>query len=301
MYRVWNGRSSDTKVNKTPYNVMITSSILKRLTISGCKVNIELYGSLSSPVISKRSTIEKILNILLLRQKESLRCGGDLNPKEVPQRTKIRHKKLIPKTSLNKGNALRVITNDDHVVHIKEKSPITMWHVDKESRIMCIIEKTNSCDHRGKMLKPSMRSLLKATKGATKVTNHTLRDRIPRLWTHVNILMQLTIKKCILHIKLRDGPFPNRSHSKKSVNSAPRRNMSKSLIIIMTLLLLKITSNKTSLIALKRIIRTGLNLIEPLASDRMNKWGDRAQDPMCQTAQEQQSPQPLHAIIPDEK
>jgi hypothetical protein len=61
----------------------ITSRILKRLTISGCKVNIELYGSLSSPVISKRSLIERILNILLLRQKEPLRRGGDLNPKEV--------------------------------------------------------------------------------------------------------------------------------------------------------------------------------------------------------------------------
>jgi hypothetical protein len=37
--------SSDTKVNKTPYNVMITSRILNRLTISGCKMNIELHGS----------------------------------------------------------------------------------------------------------------------------------------------------------------------------------------------------------------------------------------------------------------
>jgi hypothetical protein len=61
----------------------ITSRILKRLTISGCKVNIKLHGSLSSPVISKRSLIERILNILLLRQKEPLRRGGDLNPKEV--------------------------------------------------------------------------------------------------------------------------------------------------------------------------------------------------------------------------
>jgi hypothetical protein len=55
--------------------------------------------------------------------------------------------------------------------------------------------KTSSCDHRGKMLKPSPRSLLKTIKGAMKVTNHALRDRIPRWWMHVNILMQLTIKK----------------------------------------------------------------------------------------------------------
>jgi hypothetical protein len=102
------------------------SRILKRLTISGCKVNIELHGSLSSLVISKRSLIKKILNILLLRQKEPHRCEEDLNPKKVPQRTKIRHKKLITKMSLNKGNVLRVIISDGHVVHVKkEKSPIT--------------------------------------------------------------------------------------------------------------------------------------------------------------------------------
>jgi hypothetical protein len=68
--------------------------------------------------------------------------------------------------------------------------------------------KASSYDHRGKMLKPSPRSLLKAITRATKVTDHTLRDRIPKWWTHVNILTQLTIKKDILHIKLRDGPFP---------------------------------------------------------------------------------------------
>jgi hypothetical protein len=104
----------------------ITSRILKRFTISGHKVNIELHESLSSPVISKRSTIKKIFNILLLRQKELLRRGGGLNPKKVPQRAKIRHKKLITKTSLDKNNILRVITSDDHVVHVKkEKGPTT--------------------------------------------------------------------------------------------------------------------------------------------------------------------------------
>jgi hypothetical protein len=109
--------------------------------------------------------------------------------------------------SLNEGNVLRVITSDNHVFHIKkEKSPTTRRHVDEESRIMSAGRKTSSCDHRGKMLKPSPMSLLKAIKGATKVTNHTLRDRIPRWWMYVNILTQFTIKKDILYIKLRDGP-----------------------------------------------------------------------------------------------
>jgi hypothetical protein len=50
-------------------------------------------------------------------------------------------------------------------------------------------------------------------------------------------------------------------------------NRSKSLIIITTLLLLKITGNKTRLIALKRIIRASLNLIDPLIINQMNMWG----------------------------
>jgi hypothetical protein len=145
--------------------------------------------------------------------------------------------------------------------------------VDKESRIMSDDRKTSNYDHRGKTLKPSPRSLVKAIKGATKVTNHTLRDRILMWWTHVNVLTQLTIKKCILHIKQRDGSLPNRRHSKKSANSGHMSNKSKSLIIIMTLLLLKTTSNKTSLIVLKRTIRASLNLIDPLISDPTNTCG----------------------------
>jgi hypothetical protein len=274
IYKIRNVGSNDTKTNKTPYNVTITSRIFKRLTINGCKVNIELHGNLNSPVISKRSSIEKILNILLLRQKEPLRRGRDFNPKKVPQRTKIRYKKLITKISLNKGNILRVITSDDHVIHIKkETSPTTGWHVNEESQIMNASRKTSSCDHRSKALKPSPRSLLKAIKGTTKMTSHTLRNIIPRWWMHVNILMQLTINKGILDIKLRDGPLSNRSHFKKSVNSGHMSNRSKSLIIITTVLLLKTTGNKASLIALKRIVRVSLNLIDTLTSDRMDTWG----------------------------
>jgi hypothetical protein len=138
-----------------------------------------------------------------------------------------------------------------------------------ELELVCGCTRSSGCRHnyKGKALKPSPMSLLKNIKGVMKVTNHTLRDRIPRWWMHINILTQLTIKKSILYIKLRDGPLLNRSHNKKSVNSDHMSNKSKSLIIIMTLLMLKTTSNKTSLIALKRTVRESLNLIDPLTSD----------------------------------
>jgi hypothetical protein len=45
------------------------------------------------------------------------------------------------KMSLNKDNVLRVITSDDHVVHVKEKSSTMRRHVDKKSRSWALAEK----------------------------------------------------------------------------------------------------------------------------------------------------------------
>jgi hypothetical protein len=87
---------------------------------------------------------------------------------------------------------------------------------------------------------------------------------------YVNLLTQLTIEKCVLNIKLRHSPVANRSHGKKSAHGGHMSHMSKGLIIIMALLLLEATSHKTRFVALKRSIRAGLNLVDPLACDGTN-------------------------------
>jgi hypothetical protein len=46
--------------------------------------------------------------------------------------------------------------------------------------------------------------------------------------------------------------------------------MSKGLIVVVTMLLLKTMSNKTGLITLERAIRASFGLINPLACDRMS-------------------------------
>jgi hypothetical protein len=99
------------------------------------------------------------------------------------------------------------------------------------------------------------------------MTNHAIRIRVPWRRLHVNLLTKLTIKKCILNIKLRHRPVANRGHSKKSAHSGHMGHRGKSLIIVTTLLLLKATSHKTRFVALKRAIRAGLNLVDPLACD----------------------------------
>jgi hypothetical protein len=159
---------------------------------------------------------------------------------------------------------MRVTTSDDHV-DIEECLP-TRRSVNKEGGIMITGLKTSINDNRGKVLKPGTRSLLEAVKRAMQPANHTIRDRVPWRWLHVD-LTQLTIKKGILDIKLENGPLSNRSNNKKSPNSGHVGNRGKSLIIVTTVLLLKTTRHKTILVALKRAIRSSLDLIDPLASN----------------------------------
>jgi hypothetical protein len=138
----------------------ITCWIRKRITISRTKLDIKLHRSLNSALIPKSSTSKKILNILFLRDRKSIRSGGDLDPKKVTKRTKISHKKLITKMSLNKGNILRIITSNDHIINIeKEKSASTRRIVNEQRWIMSARRETSSSHQRGKALKPGMRGL----------------------------------------------------------------------------------------------------------------------------------------------
>ena len=84
-----NVRLSDTKVNKTPNKMTVACEIRKKL--SGPKMKVKLYGSFNNVLINEINTIKKILNILLLGQKETLRCRRNLNPKKVTKMTQIGH------------------------------------------------------------------------------------------------------------------------------------------------------------------------------------------------------------------
>src|SRR3954471_4391220 len=136
MNRIRDVRTSDSKINKTPNKMTITRRIRKRITINRLKLNIKLHRGLNSALIPKSSTSKKILNILFLGDVKAIRSGGDLNPKKVSKRTKISHKKLITKTSLNKGDILRIITSNDHIINIKKKKSASTRSVNKQRWIM---------------------------------------------------------------------------------------------------------------------------------------------------------------------
>jgi hypothetical protein len=69
---------------------------------------------------------------------------------------------------------------------------------------------TSSSHHRGEALKPGTRGLFQTKKKAPKMTNHSIRDRVPWRRLHVNLLMQLSIEKSVLNIQLRHRPGEQR-------------------------------------------------------------------------------------------
>jgi hypothetical protein len=123
---------SDSKIDKTPSKMTITCWVRKRITITNTKLDIEVHRSINSALIPKSSTSKKIMDILFLGDRKTIKSGGNLDPKKVAKRTKISHKKLVTKTGINKGNILIIITSDDHIIDIEEKkSASTRRNVNK--------------------------------------------------------------------------------------------------------------------------------------------------------------------------
>jgi hypothetical protein len=112
--------------------------IRQGITIRSTEVNIEVYRSLDSALITKSSTSKEVMDVLLLGDVEAIRGRRKLNPKKVAKRTKISHKKLLMGTGFSKGNVLRIITSDDHSVNIEQSESLTTIRgVDKQRWIMC--------------------------------------------------------------------------------------------------------------------------------------------------------------------
>jgi hypothetical protein len=56
-----------------------------------------------------------------------------------------------------------------------------------------------------------MRSLLEVIERTSETTIMAIRNRVARRWVHLDLLIQLTVKKSVLHVKLRESTDEQRS------------------------------------------------------------------------------------------
>jgi hypothetical protein len=73
MNRIRDVGTSDSKIDKTPNKMTITCRVRERITITSTKLDIELQRSLNSALIPKNSTSKKILDILFLGDRKTIR------------------------------------------------------------------------------------------------------------------------------------------------------------------------------------------------------------------------------------
>ena len=147
---------------------------------------------------------------------------------------------------LDKVNVGRVITSNDHIIHIeKKKSPTLGRSVNKQSRVVLAGLKTSSSNNSAEVLKPGLRSLFETVEGTTQPADQARRSS--KTWgrNHVDLLLKISVKKGILHIQLKQRPTTDSSNSNKCPDRGHVCHRSKSLIIVPTMLLLKTPSYQT--------------------------------------------------------
>ena len=105
---------------------------------------------------------------------------------------------------LDKVNVGRVITGDDHIIHIEQKkSPTPRRNVNEQSWVVLTGLKTSGGNSSAETLKLGPRSLFETVEGTTQPTNQAGRSSKPRRRNHVDLLLKISVKKGILHIQLK--------------------------------------------------------------------------------------------------
>ena len=82
--------------------------------------------------VTQSSSSQEICGVLLLRKAETIGGISDLDPQEVTQPTKISHLKLLLKVMLDEFHMRRVITSDNHIVHIEQQMSLATRGVHKK-------------------------------------------------------------------------------------------------------------------------------------------------------------------------
>jgi hypothetical protein len=85
---------------------------------------------------------------------------------------------------------------------------------------------------------------------------------------HVDLLREITMKKCILHIHLMEFPSLGCHNGKGQSNGIHIRYWSEGLIIVNTMNLLKAFGDKPGFVSPDLSIRYALGPIDPYSSDK---------------------------------
>lgn len=108
----------DNKINKTNDQLPIESSIKKRITIGGKKLDLGFKRSVGSLVVSRTSSKKKIRSIFRLREVIAICARSNLKSKKVIESTQVLYLKILTQKGLKTLYPKNVIPYDNHVINI---------------------------------------------------------------------------------------------------------------------------------------------------------------------------------------
>jgi hypothetical protein len=108
--------------------------------------------------------------------------------------------------------------NEDDIININQQIHRDIWMLKKEQgHVSSGWNKPKSSKNRAKTCMPHTRSLLQSIQSLYKAAETLRTCRINKAWglTHINLLLQNTMQKSILHIKLTKEPSLSNSQGEQ--------------------------------------------------------------------------------------
>jgi hypothetical protein len=165
-------RPSESEILQGANNEPIERSIRCWRTISGRELGLRVDRSGHRVAIKHPSAIQKLMSILPLMKKETIRTPNHLNTKEVVERSQIIESKLSPETISKMSYQLRRAVHQDNVIDITEQIGCSVaLEVHKQQGIRTSGAEAELMKKRCDALVPSTRRLLEPIQGPREQAN----------------------------------------------------------------------------------------------------------------------------------
>jgi hypothetical protein len=225
--------------------------------------------------------LKKIHRVLPLAKEEPVGGASHGDPQEVMELPKVRHGEFRVKAIDDAAEESIRGSREDDVVDVEQQVGTgAALSVDKEGGVSGRSDEAELSNVRGEALVPRPRGLLEAVEGALKKTNGIGARRVDEAGGLLTIdgLVQVTVKKGILHVQLVDRPLTRSSDAEDDPNRCRLDDGAERLVIVDAVSLGEAADDPASLMTSQRAVGVELMPEDPFASDNIGarRLGDEA-------------------------
>ena len=226
--------------------------------------------------------LKKIHRVLPLAEEEPVGGASDGDPQEMMELPKVRHGELRVKATDDAAEQSFRGSREDDVVDVQQQVGTgAALSVDEEGGVGGRSDEAEISNVRGEALVPRPRGLLEAVKGALKKTDGVGTRQVDEAGGLLTVdrLVQVTVKKGILHVQLVDGPLTRSGDAEDDPNGGRLDDGAERLIVVDAVALGEAANDPASLVTSQGAIGVELVPEDPLACHHVGTWGPGNESP----------------------